>query len=118
MSTFVPKDVQAGLDSARNKALKSASRLRLKASGHTYPILRMWKSGFAVEADTVPYLRGYVDMYDGAIHLFQCLIVAADEDGGQMRYEFKRLTAVSSGPARDFVVSETAPVALIGHSAD
>lgn len=117
MSTFVPKEVQAGLDSARLQSLKAASRLRLSVDGVTYPVLRMWKTGFSMQAET-PKLRGYVDLYDGAIHLFQCLIVASDEEAGEMRYEFKRLTAVAEKPALDFVRAEDAPVALLSHETD
>ena len=104
MTTFLPKEVQAGLDSARLNSLKKASRLR---------VLRMWKTGFSVDASTAPYLRGYVDLYDGAVHLFQCLIVASDEEAGEMNYEFKRATAVADKPALDFEKSPDAPVALL-----
>ncbi|MEM8654540.1 MAG: hypothetical protein AAGF36_07315 [Pseudomonadota bacterium] len=117
MSTFVPKEVQAGLDSARLQSLKAASRLRISADGVTHPVLRMWKTGFSMASDA-PHLRGYVDLYDGAIHLFQCLIVASDDEAGEMRYEFKRLTAVAEKPALDFVRAEDAPVALLVKGAD
>ena len=113
MTTFVPKEVQAGLDNARKKAVKSASRLRISVDGETYPVLRMWKTGFALEAETAPTLRGFVDLYDGAIHLFQCLIVAFEEDDGEMKFEFKRLTAVTQSAAIDFERAVDAPVALI-----
>jgi len=115
MSTYVPKEVQAGLDRARLAGLKKASRLRLSADGMTYPVLRMWKTGFSIDAATAPQLRGYVDLYDGARHLFQCLIVAHEEDSGEMQFEFKRLTAVSDTPALDFARPADAPVALISH---
>jgi hypothetical protein len=42
MTTFVPKEVQAGLDRARLDRLKKASRLRLSVDDVTYPVLRMW----------------------------------------------------------------------------
>lgn len=113
MTTFVPKEVQAGLDRARAAALKSASRLRLSAGGKTYPVLRLWKTGFSLEAHSAPHLRGFVDLYDGGVHLSQCLIVASEEDAGEMKFEFKRLTAVSDAPAIDFERAENAPVALI-----
>ncbi|MEL6452410.1 MAG: hypothetical protein AAFQ19_14230 [Pseudomonadota bacterium] len=113
MSTFLPKEVQAGLDGARLNALKSKSRLRLSVDGATHPVLRMWKTGFSLQAEAAPQLRGYVDLYDGSIHLFQCLIVASDEDAGEMRYEFKRLTAVSPTAPLDFERPVDAPVALI-----
>ena len=114
MSTFVPKEVQAGLDRARVAAMKKASRLRLRVGDAAYPVLRMWKTGFAVEVNAAPHLRGYVDLYDGAVHLFQCLIVASEEeDAGEMRYEFKRLTAVAERAALDFERAPDAPVALL-----
>ncbi len=113
MTTFLPKEVQAGLDSARLASLHKASRLRIDLDGVTYPVLRMWKTGFSMDAETAPQVRGFVDLYDGALHLFQCLIVASDEDAGEMRYEFKRATAVAGGPALDFERATDAPVALI-----
>lgn len=113
MTTFLPKEVQAGLDSARLLSLKKASRLRVNINGQTHPLLRMWKTGFSVDAETAPYLRGYVDLYDGAIHLFQCLIIATDEEAGEMIYEFKRATAVADSPALDFEKAADAPVALL-----
>jgi hypothetical protein len=113
MTTFVPKEVQAGLDRARLARLKKASRLRLSADGVTYKVLSMRKTGFSVDAETVPQLRGLVDLYDGAIHLFQCLIVAHENEGDEMRFEFKRLTAVSDQPTLDFVRKVDAPIALI-----
>jgi hypothetical protein len=113
MTTFLPKEVQAGLDSARLASLKSASRLRLCVNNTTYPVLRMWKTGFSMPSEDAPRLRGYVDLYDGSIHLFQCLIVASEEEAGEMCYEFKQLTAVSDKAALDFERDENAPVALI-----
>lgn len=116
MSTYVPKEVQDGLDRARLAGLKKASRLRLDADGVLYPVLRMWKTGFSIDAASAPHLRGYVDLYDGAVHLFQCLIVARSEEGGEIEFEFKRLTAVSDAPALDFEKPADAPVALIGNA--
>ena len=113
MSTYVPKEIQDGLDRARLAGLKKASRLRLDADGVLHPVLRMWKTGFSIDAATAPHLRGYVDLYDGAVHLFQCLIVAHEEADGEIRFEFKRMTAVSDRPALDFEKSVDAPVALI-----
>ena len=113
MSTFVPKEVQAGLDQARRASIRAASRLRVETGGDIFPVLRMWKSGFAMDAADAPPLRGFVDLYDGAVHLFQCLVVASEEENGEKRFEFKRLTAVSDRAASDFVRAADAPVALI-----
>ena len=113
MSTYVPKEVQAGLDRARIDAMRKGTRLRVQTGGSTYPVIRMWKTGFAMEAEVAPNLRGYVDLYDGAVHLFQCLVVASDEEAGEVRFEFKRMTAVTDRAAVDFEQRADAPIGLI-----
>ncbi|GFE50446.1 hypothetical protein So717_21990 [Roseobacter cerasinus] len=112
MEAVFSKEIQAGLDQARIDALKKSSRLRVQVDGKIHPVLRMWKTGFALES-AAPALRGFVDLYDGSIHLFQCLIITSDDDEGERRYEFKRATAVSEKPAVDFEVADHAPVGLI-----
>lgn len=117
MSTFLPKEVQAGLDAARLAALKKASRLRVHAGDEEYPVLALWRDGFSVDAEDVPGLRGLVDLYDGARHLYQCLIVASGSDAGEMRYEFKRSTQAHDSAPLDFYRDPETPVALIGRGA-
>jgi hypothetical protein len=106
------KEIQAGLNQARIEGMKKSSRLRVRVGDEIQPVLRMWKTGFAMEA-SAPALRGLVDVFDGSIHLFQCLIVTSEEEAGERRYEFKRATAVADRPAVDFEVAENAPRALI-----
>ncbi|MFS4581278.1 hypothetical protein [Phaeobacter sp. C3_T13_0] len=113
MTTFVPKSVQDALDAARLDGIKAKSRLRVAVDSHDFPVLRMWKDGFSVEAADSPQLRGLVDLYDGTRHLSQCLIVASDEEAGEIRYEFKRATPVSDKAPLDFYRAPDAPVALI-----
>lgn len=113
MEAVFPKEVQEGLEAARQEALRKRARLRLEVDGRFHPVLRMWKSGFAISAEGAPPLRGLIDLYDGAIHLFQCLVVKAEEEGLEMRYEFKRATPVAEAAALDFEKSDKAPVALI-----
>ncbi|MBY6084486.1 MULTISPECIES: hypothetical protein [Ruegeria] len=114
MSTYVSKEISAELDAARIASLKKSSRLRVEMGDNTYRILKLWKDGFAVEAETTPRLRGLVDIFDGANHLYQCLIVADEEDGGQMRYEFKRSTVAADKAPLDFYRAPDAPIALLG----
>lgn len=113
METMLPRDVQKGLDQARRTSIAKASRLRIDADGATHKVLRLWKTGFSVDADTAPQLRGLVDLYDGGNHLFQCLIVAGDEDDGEMRFEFKRATRVHTTAPVDFERAASAPAGLI-----
>ncbi|XDA99168.1 hypothetical protein AB1M95_04465 [Sulfitobacter sp. LCG007] len=114
MEAFLSKEIQAGLDQARIAALRKSSRLRIEHDGRSYPVLKYWKTGFAMEAGSAPGLRGFVDLFDGAKHLFQCLVVASDAEGAERKFEFKRATAIQGGPALDFELADEAPVALIG----
>lgn len=113
MEAILSKEIQAGLDAARIQSMRKASRLRIDLGGVTYPVLRMWDTGFSIAAKDAPNLRGLVDLYDGAQHLFQCLIVASAEDDGEMVYDFKRLTAVLMRQPLDFVRRADAPVGFI-----
>lgn len=117
MEAVFSKEIQEGLDNARIDAMKKSSRLRVSMGSRVLPVLKMWKTGFAMEADA-PALRGFVDVYDGSVHLFQCLIITSEEDSGERRYEFKRATAVSEKPALDFEVLDHAPVGLIENLQD
>lgn len=113
MSEFLPKEVRDGLEIARKQALRGKSRLRLHVGDDVFPILRFWDTGFSLDLDDAPRLRGLVDVYDGARHLYQCLIVASEEDGSNMIYEFKRNTAAVDKAPLDFYLDENAPVALL-----
>lgn len=116
MDMHLPPDVQEGLDKARRAALLKSSRLTVEAGGVSYRILRAWPGGFAVEAADAVHLRWLVDLYDGPRHLSQCLIVAASEEGGELHFEYKRMTPVSNGQPVDFVRAPNAPVALLENS--
>lgn len=113
MTTFLPKDVLDGLESARKRALRKSSRLRVEMGDESFRVFDYRDAGFALERDNAPKLRGLVDLYDGGRHLSQCLIVASEEDGPLTRYEFKRMTPVTDRPPLDFVREDEAPVALI-----
>lgn len=113
MFEFLSKEVRAGLEEARKRAERRKSRLRVHAGADIYPILRFWDDGFALDAADVAQLRGLVDIYDGARHLYTSLIVASDVAGGELICEMKRSTPAAEQPLADWVRDETAPVALI-----
>lgn len=113
MTTFVSKEIRDGMEAARLAQLRKKSRLRVETGGTSHRLLRLWSTGFSVEKEKVPALRGLVDIYDGGRHLYQCLIVASEEDGGEMRYEFKRNTAASDKAPLDFIRDPNAPIALL-----
>lgn len=113
MSEYLPKEVREGLEAARKQALREKSRLRVMIGDSVFPVLRFWESGFALDSEDAPNLRGLVDLYDGAIHLYQCLIVASEDTGDEMTYEFKRNTAAVDKAPLDYVRADNAPVALL-----
>lgn len=113
MTTYVSKEVREGMEAARIAGLKKASRLRVEVGETYFPVLGLWRNGFSVDAEATPMLRGLVDLYDGANHLYQCLIVASEQDAGEMRYEFKRSTAATDRAPLDFYRAPDAPVALL-----
>ena len=114
MSEYLPREVRAGLELARKANRKKMSRLRVRVGEESFTILRHWDEGFALDKEDAPHLRGLVDLYDGARHLSQCLIVASSEDEGEMIYEFKWATPATDRAALDYIRDEAAPVALIG----
>lgn len=107
------RELSEGLALAQIGAARRKSRLRMIAGGVTVPILRMWNGGLAVDAKGAPQVRGLVDIHDGARHLCQCLIIAASEEGGEMRYEFKRATPASDTAPLDFERDPNAPRGLL-----
>jgi len=113
MTSFLPKDILDGLDAARRLARSRRSRMRVRMGERTYPVLRFWDGGLALAAEDAPKLRGLVDVYDGARHLAQCLIVASGQEGDEMVYEFKRATMAAERPPVDFARSDEAPAGLL-----
>ncbi|MFM2388842.1 MAG: hypothetical protein RLZZ437_397 [Pseudomonadota bacterium] len=113
MLEFLPKDVREGLDAARLRDQKKRSRLRVQVGGAVFPVLRFWDEGFALDASLAPNLRGLVDVYDGARHIFQCLIIASSQENGELVCDFKRSTMVADRAPLDFWRDENAPVALL-----
>jgi len=114
MTDFLPKEVREGLEAARKRDLMRKSRLRVHTDDEIFPILRFWETGFSLDAENAPHLRGLVDVFDGSRHLYQCLIVASEEEDGQMIYDFKRSTLALDKAPLDFERAENAPIALLG----
>ena len=114
MTTYLPKEVRDGLEAARRRDRRNKARLRVAVDEFTrYPVLDFRDEGFALDIENAPKLRGLVDLYDGSRHLYQCLIVASERDGGLMRYEFKRVTAAVDCTPLDFVRDPAAPIGLL-----
>ena len=108
MTDFLPKDLIAALHAGATGRARRRNRLAVEADGRRHTVLRIWANGFAVEKDT-PRLRGLVDLDDSARHLKRCLIVAASEEDGEMRYEFKRMSEGLGEQPLDYARRTDAP---------
>ncbi|RUS61051.1 hypothetical protein EGN72_06500 [Pseudorhodobacter sp. E13] len=113
MLEYLPQEVRDGLEAAKKRDQRRRSRLRVQLGDAVFPILRMWDGGIALDADCTPRLRGLVDVYDGANHIFQCLIVASTTENGELICDFKRSTPVADKAALDFWRDENAPVGFL-----
>lgn len=113
MLEFFSKELRDGFEAARKKQNARRTRLRVQIGVEIYPILRLWEDGMAMDAEHLPHLRGLVDIYDGARHLLQCLIVASTVENGQLICDFKRSTPVTDKPPLDFWLDENAPVGYL-----
>ena len=114
MSTFLSKDVLAGLEVAQTTDLKKKNCFRVEFNKKHYPVLRLTKNGFCVEAEKAPMIRGLVDLYDRDKHLKQCLIVAAKEENGIVHFDYKRKTKTQASAPKDFF-QENKGIALLPH---
>ena len=112
MSTFLSKDVLAGLEASQKTNLKKKNRLHVEFNKNHYPIIWLTQNGFCVEAEMAPMIRGLVNLYDGEKHLKQCLIVAYKEENGIVHFDYKRDTATQTSAPKDFY-QENNVVALI-----
>ena len=113
MLEFLPKEVLEGLLASGQRDQNRKSRLRVQVGEAVFPVLRFWHDGLALDGRLTPKLRGRVDIYDGARHIYQCLIVASTVENGELICDFKRSTRVSDTAPLDFWRDETAPVALL-----
>ncbi len=113
MLEYLPEDIRRGLETARKRATRKGSRLCVHVGEQVYPILTLGDTGFTVDMQHVPKLRGLVDIYDGPRHLSHALIIAASEDGQTMTYDFKRESLVSTSQIRDYVEERDTPAGYL-----
>ncbi|WP_438955480.1 hypothetical protein [Cognatiyoonia sp.] len=113
MNDFLPKEVQEGLKAARRASIKRNDKLCVHDGDDVYRIKRIWDDGLSLGAEHGDKLRGRVEIYDGARHLYQCLIVNSRREGDEYIFDFKWLNPVTNRPAADFVRPDAIPAGLI-----
>lgn len=113
MSSFLPKSVREELAAAQKSARRRRATRVVHVGDEAFPILEMSDRGFSVDAEDAPRLRGLIDIYDGPRHMYQALIVASEQVGDLMRYEFKRNTAATATAPLDFEAEGERPAGLL-----
>jgi len=110
----LPSHVLEGLRAARRRDYARKNRLCVHSGDEVFRVVRFWESGFALDAKTAPPLRGYVDIFDGGRHIYQCLVIFSAQEHGERIYEFKRLTPVLETPPVDYWQGTLVPAGLLG----
>ncbi|MDZ7910011.1 MAG: hypothetical protein U5N10_18525 [Gemmobacter sp.] len=112
MLEFLPKDVREGLVLAQTRKAQR-SRLRVQLGQAVFPVVQLTADTIVLEAGLSPRLRGVIDVFDGARHILQGLVVATRQEDGLLVCSFKRSNTVSDTPPLDYVRDENAPAGLL-----
>lgn len=114
MSEFLPREIRDEMERAQKARKRKRTYMKVRAGDQEFTILRYWESGFAVDAEDAPNLRGLVDLFDRGKHLCQALILTSSEADGERVFEVKTANmADKTAPPVDFVRETPDPVALL-----
>ncbi|GGW33913.1 hypothetical protein GCM10011452_23110 [Gemmobacter lanyuensis] len=112
MLEHLPQEIVDGLYQARERKARR-SRLRVQLGEAVFPVLGLTETTLTLDAARTPKLRGLVDVFDGARHILQGLIVATRVEAGQLVCEFKRSTLVLDAAPLDYERDESRPVGYL-----
>lgn len=113
MTDHIPQAVLDGLAAARRASIRRGDKLCVHDGDDVYRIIRFWADGMTLDAKHRDKLRGRIEIYDGARHLYQALVINSEVEGAECVFTFKWLHPVHEQPAVDFVRENDEPVALI-----
>ena len=102
MESVLPGDVLSAMHVDRLKNRRRRSRHLVVSGDRQHRILKLTDTGFVIEADDLPHLRGYVEIMRGEERIARRLAVFAWARDGMVGYEFKHDAAGREVPA-DFV---------------
>ena len=113
MLEYLPDELREGFERARKKSSARSRRLSLHVGDAVFPIRRLWDDGLALDADRLPFLRGFVEIHEGPRHILTCLIVASELSEGELLCTFKRATPAVDRAALDYEIESDQPAGLI-----
>jgi hypothetical protein len=111
MGNMLPGEVLSALEVGRRNSRRARTRHLVVAGQRNHRIMELTESGFVIEADGLPHLRGYVEILAGEERIARRLAVFAWARDGLVGYEFKH-----DAPGRGMPVDYVKPkrVALLG----
>ena len=107
MDAFIPTEVTGAVIKAERDELRQRSRFRVRMGRAEHTVMELTASGFVIEAEGRPPLRGYTDIFRGDERVLHGLVVCAWERDGMVGYEFKREVGGREVPA-DYVLPDHA----------
>ncbi|MEM0923570.1 MAG: hypothetical protein AAGI13_11025 [Pseudomonadota bacterium] len=111
MEIDLPAEISGALQRTRRDAMRRRSRHRVVAENggqiRDHRIVDLSDTGFVIEADGRPPLRGYVDIFLGEERVDRQLVICDWARDGLVGYRFKRDSAGADVPA-DYAASEIA----------
>lgn len=113
MLEHLPAEVREGLERARKRSSARSRRLALHLGDAVFPIRRLWDDGFAVDADRISHLRGFVEIHEGTRLMLTCLIQAVEVQDGELICTFKRATPALDRAALDYEIEAEQPAGLL-----
>ena len=116
MEDHLPDAVARGLERARKLSVNSGSRLCVHDGDEVHRIRDFSPDGMTLDASVCDRLRGRVDIYDGARHLYQALIQSSTVEGDACVFAFKWLQPVRENAPLDFVSDVARPAGLIARA--
>ncbi len=102
MESNLPGEVLSALEVARRNIRRIQTRHLVVAGEREHRIMELTQTGFVIEADGLPHLRGYVEIMLDEELVARRLVVFSWARDGRVGYEFKHDAASRETPA-DFV---------------
>ncbi|MEM7508851.1 MAG: hypothetical protein AAF415_19150 [Pseudomonadota bacterium] len=107
MDIGLREDIAGAMALRQRDALRRRSRHRVIAEGRDHRIIEFKETGFVIEADGRPPLRGYVEIFLGEERIDRQLVVCDWARDGLVGYTYKLDSAGADVPA-DYAASEIA----------
>lgn len=102
MESILPGEVLSEIEIDRRNSRRARTRHLVVAGERQHRVMELTETGFVIEAEGLPHLRGYVEILLGEERIARRLVVFAWARDGLVGYEFKHDATSREAPA-DYV---------------